>query len=170
MAKTEKESKEMTQAEQRALQRRRAGMAPFEDMDRLFDNFFQRGWLSPFRWELPWPEAAHRPFEGRVPHVDIIDRADEIVLRAELPGVDKKDLEISMTEDSVTINATTRYEAKEEKGNYYRREMTSGQFTRTVALPAEVDDAKAKAKFENGVLEVIMPKLETAKRRKVSVD
>jgi len=92
-----------------------------------------------------------------MPSVDIIahDNDNEIQVHAEIPGVDKKDLDISVTEDSVSINGSAKHE--EEKGEYYRRETSSGSFACTVAVPYEVDTAKVKAKFKDGVLEMSLP-------------
>jgi len=145
-------------------------MSPFEEMDRMFEGFFPRGWMRPFRGELPiWSELAV-PFEGKMPKVDVIDRDDEIVVRAEVPGIDKKDLDVSMTDDSVTIKGTTSHEEKEEKGDYYRCEISRGSFSRTVALPAGVDSSKAKASFRDGMLELSMPKTAKAKRVSLKVE
>jgi HSP20 family protein len=83
--------------------------------------------------------------------------------------VEKKDLEISTSDTSVTLKATTRHEEKEEKGDYYRCEITRGAFSRTVALPAQVESDKAKASLKDGVLELTLPKVEKSKRRTVTV-
>ncbi len=145
-------------------------LSPFDEMDRMFDSFFPRGWLRPMRWEWPsWAEAA-APFEGKAPRVDVIERDNEVVIKAELPGVKKGDIDVSMTDNTICIKGSTRHEEKEEKGDYYRREMSRGEFSRTLSLPAEVDGDKAKAKFADGVLEVVVPKVEKAKRRSVKVD
>lgn len=144
-------------------------LSPFEEMDRLFESAFPRSWMRPLRWE--WPEiSARSAFEGKMPKVDVVDRQNEIVVKAEVPGVEKKDLEISMTEDTVTIKGSTRHEEKEEKGDYYRREISTGSFSRTVALPGEVDTARAKANFKDGVLELVIPKIEKAKRRTIHIE
>lgn len=141
----------------------------YEEMDRLFDDFLTGAWTRP--WRLPRPaRAMSRALESRPPRVDVIDRDGEVAVRAELPGVDKKDLNVSMTEDSVTIKGSTRHEAKEEKGDYYRCEISRGEFSRTVALPAAVDTAKATANFKDGVLELAIPKLEARTRRAIRVD
>lgn len=104
------------------------------------------------------------------PRVDIINHDSEIILRAQLPGVDKKDVDVSMTDNTVTIKGSTSHEEKEEKGDYYRRECSSGSFSRTFALPSEVNATKAKATFENGILESTIPKNETSKRRTIQID
>ncbi|MEN8176414.1 MAG: Hsp20/alpha crystallin family protein [Pseudomonadota bacterium] len=143
--------------------------SPFDDMERTFERFFRRGWLGPFRWEFPpWPEISE-PFEGRMPSVDIIDRDDEILVHAELPGVEKDDLEVTLKDDTVTIKATTKREAKEEKGDYYRCEISRGAFSRTLTLPSDVDTEKAEATFKNGILELKMPKVEKVRKRSVPI-
>ena len=145
-------------------------LSPFDEMEKLFEGYFPRGWFRPFHFEWPALREVPAPFEGKAPHVDLIDRDHEIVVKAELPGVDKKDLEISVTSDSVTIKGTTSHEAKEEKGDYYRSEMSRGTYSRKLALPSEVDEDKAKATFKNGVLELTLPKTKKAKRRTVEIE
>ena len=75
-----------------------------------------------------------------------------------------------MTDNSVTIKAKTSYEDKEEKSNYYRSEIGQGLFTRTVALPAEVDIDNAKSSFKDGILELSIPKLERSQRRSIKIE
>ena len=145
-------------------------LSPFEEMDRLFENYFKHGWLHPFRWARPsWDELAI-PFEGKMPSVDVVDRDDEVIVKAEVPGVDKKDLDISVTDNTVSIKGSTSHEEKEEKGDYYRREISRGSFSRVVSLPAEVDAAKASSKFKDGVLELTLPKMKKSKRHTVKVE
>ncbi|MEJ2552969.1 MAG: Hsp20/alpha crystallin family protein [Gammaproteobacteria bacterium] len=145
-------------------------VSTYDDMERMFDTFFRRGWMRPWRWDWPAFGEVSRALETRLPHVDVIDRDGEVIVKAELPGVEKKDLDVSMTEDSVTIKGSTRREEKEEKGDYYRCEISRGEFSRTVALPAAVDTAKAKASFKDGMLELVIPKTEARKRRAISVE
>lgn len=144
-------------------------LTQFEEMERMFDKYFSKGWMHPFHFD--WPSfSGVKPFEGKTPSVDVIDRDDDIIVKAELPGVDKKDLDISVTENTVTIKGTTSHEEKEEKGDYYRCEMSRGSYSRTLSLPADVDEKKSKAKFKNGVLELTLPKLKKSKRHTVKVD
>jgi HSP20 family protein len=149
-------------------------MSPFDEMDRMMERMiegvFPRGWVRP--WQQEWPAWSRlpAPFEGRLPTVDVIDRENEVVVRAEVPGVEKKDLDVSVAEDTVTIKGSTRREEKEEKGDYHRREIVSGSFARTVTLPAVVDTAKAKASFKDGILELTLPKIEKARKRKVDIE
>ncbi len=144
-------------------------MSPFEEMDRLMESFFPRQWLRPFRWDTPsWSELG-APLEMRTPRVDIIDRDNDIVVKAEVPGVKKEDLDVSITDTTVTIKGSSSHEEKEEKGNYYRCEISRGTFSRTVALPSNVDTEKAKAVFNDGILELTIPKVEKAKRKSITV-
>jgi len=143
-------------------------LSPFEEMDRLFDAYFSRGGLRPFQW--PSFPKSMAPFEGRIPNVDVIDRDNEIVIKAELPGVDKKDLDVSVNQNSVTIKGTTRHEEKEEKGDYHRCEISHGSYARTMTLPADIDDEHSKATFKDGVLELVLPKLKKSKRHNIKVD
>lgn len=168
----EESRKEVAKGEVQKAPARAPG--PFEEMermmDRMFEGFTPRGWLRPLHWEWPSWGRLPAPFEGRMPTVDVIDREDDVLVRAEIPGVDKKDLDVSLTDSTVTIKGNARREEKEEKGDYYRHEISSGTFARTVALPAEVDGPKAKAAFKDGVLELTIPKLEKAKRHAVRVE
>jgi HSP20 family protein len=143
-------------------------MNPFEEMERLFETAFPGAWLRPWRWPSIGEMSA--PFEGRMPKVDVIDRENEVLVRAELPGVNKDDIEVTLTDHTVMIKGSTSKEEKEEEGNYYRRETMRGEFSRTVTLPADVDTEKAGAKFTDGVLELVMPKSEKSRRRSIKVD
>lgn len=143
-------------------------LTPFDEMERMFERIFPRGWLRPMQWE--WPSWSVLPTEAKLPCVDVIERDDELLIRAELPGVDKKDIDVSVTDSSLTIRATTRREEKEEKGDYYRHEIAQGAFARTVTLPAEVDSEHARAAFKDGMLELHLPKIEKAKRRSITLD
>lgn len=161
----EKESKQ----EVKKVEPARA-LNPFEEMDKFFESHFPSGWMRPFDWpRMPWGELA-APFEGKTPNVDVIDRENEVVVKAELPGVAKDDLDISVSKNTVTIKGSTSHEEKEEKGDYYRCEISRGSYSRTLPLPAEVDDEKAKANFKDGVLELTLPKVEKAKKRTIKVE
>lgn len=166
---TDEAKKEVTvRTAKPAAVRRAAG--PFEDLEHLLERVTGRGWLRPFGWERPlWGGLMEAP-EFKVPAVDVIDRDNAVVVRAEIPGVDKKDLEVSMTENTLTVKGSVSREEKEEKGDYYRCEIARGAFSRTVSLPGDVDGSKASATLKDGVLEISLPKSETAKRRNIKVD
>lgn len=143
-------------------------LSPFAEMEQMFEQFFPQGWMRPFNWDTQSRLAA--PFAGKWPKVDVIDRDTEILVRAELPGVDKKDVDISLASNSVTIKGSSKHEAKEEKGDYYRCETSQGSFSRTLSLPADVNTEKAKASFRDGLLELVLPKSQTAQKRSIKVE
>ncbi len=140
-------------------------MSLFDELDRLFGGTWPtRGW--PTHWPS-WPEFVRG--QG-MPPVDVIDRENEVLVRAEVPGVNKDELDVTVTDNRITIKGEYRKEDKEERGDYHRSETSYGSFSRTVELPAEVDGTKGSAKFENGVLEVTLPKHETSKKKSIKVE
>lgn len=144
-------------------------VSPFESMERRFEEFFRRPFsMMGFPW---WSglEAA----EGEIaPSVDIYEEGGDVVVKSELPGMKKEDIEVNLTEDSITISGEKKKEEKVEKKGYSRLERSYGSFTRSFGLPSEVRTEDAKAKFKDGILEIRIPKTEEAKRkaRKVSID
>lgn len=141
-------------------------LAPFvSDVDRMFADFFNRGWLRPLAFRAPYSET-----EAFVPSVDVIDRENEVVVRAEVPGYEKNGIEITVAEDgTLMLKGEMSSEAKEEEGTYYFSEITKGAFLRTVPLPAIVDETKAVATMSNGVLELTLPKKEAVKRHSIAI-
>jgi HSP20 family protein len=137
-------------------------LSMMEEMERMFENFMPQSWLRPWRMESSL-------LAETLPQVDVLDQDDKILVRAALPGVNKDDLEVSTTDHTITIRGCTSKETKEEKSDYYRREIRSGSFLRTVALPASVDEKRIKAVFKDGLLEVTLPKLEGAKRHAIPI-
>lgn len=144
-------------------------LRPFEDVERMFDELWERDWSWPMRWQQPVLPML-RTIEARMPKLDVIDRDDEVLVKAEIPGVSKEDLEISLTGNIITIKGETRREEKEEKGDYYRCEISHGAFSRSVSLPVDVDESRAKTSMKDGVLEIVLPKVEKAKKRSIKVD
>ena len=114
--------------------------------------------------------ARKRPFgDVREPYMDMIERSDEIEVVAELPGVKKEDIDISVEGDMLTISADVKNEKEEEKGNYLYRERSYKRFARKIALPANVDVERAKSRFENGTLRIVFPKI-GGKGRKINIE
>lgn len=142
-------------------------LSPFEEMDLLFDRLSHR-----LMSRMGFPALAETgwPFSQQTPRVDLVDRGKELVLRAEVPGVAKEDLGISLQDGTVTIHGETRKENREDKADYHRREISRGAFRRSVRLPAEVDGEHSKASFKDGVLELVMPKLHASAARHISID
>ena len=140
------------------------GLVSFDEFDNLFDDFLSRRWPRLLDWNLP------TGLESKLPKVDIIDHDNEVEVHAALPGVKKEDLDVSITNQTITIRSSTKEEKKEEeKGKYFRREITRGEFQRTVSLPDNVDDANAKASFKDGILTVTIPKTEKSKRKTIEI-
>jgi len=136
----------------------------FDEFDNFFDDFLSRRW--PRLLDLNFPAGFDRGF----PKVDIIDHDNEIEVQAALPGVKKEDLDVSINNQTITIRTSTKEEKKEdEKGKYFRREITRGEFQRTLSLPDNVDDANAKASFKDGILTVTIPKTEKSQRKTVEI-
>lgn len=122
------------------------------EMNKLFDDFFGGFDLS------PWAPVERRLAAAFTPHVDVSETDKEIKVSAELPGMDEKDIDVSITRDALTIRGEKK-EEKEDKGkDFYKMERSYGSFTRSIPLPVEVDTDKVQATFKKGVLEIILPK------------
>lgn len=163
----------VTASKELAKERSMNLLSPFGDIEhafeRAFENFFPRNWMSPLRWDLPYWGDVAMPFEGKQPRVDVIDHDNNVVVKAELPGMEKENIDISMTANTVTIKTVETHQKEESKGEYYRCEISRGAFTRTVLLPCDVDGSKAAANFKNGILELTIPKVEKEKRRRITI-
>jgi HSP20 family protein len=143
-------------------------LRPFDDMDEWFDEL-QKHWLSQRFFGRGFTDYANA-FGGRIPKVDVIDRKDEVYVKAELPGVTKDQLQVNLHDNILSIHAKVEKEEKKEEGKYHRREVMTGEFQRTLQLPAPVDDEKVKASFKDGVLELHLPKSATYKPKTIKVD
>ena len=97
-------------------------------------------------------------FKGGEPRVDILQNEKEVILKADVPGVKKEDINVTITEDTVTIRGEVRSDYEDRKDNYFHAERFYGTYSRTLPLPAVVASDKAAAKFEDGVLTVTVPK------------
>ena len=103
------------------------------------------------------------------PSVDIYDKDDRIVIKAELPGVDKKDVEVDFKDRVLTLKGERKVENEVKEEKYYRRERSFGKFQRSFHLPAEVNADKIEAEFKDGVLKVEIPKPEGHLPKKIAV-
>lgn len=130
----------------------------------------EMGRLMNRRWPglFDWPRLGDFA-ELQAPSVDVLDRDTDILVTAELPGFNKEDIDVSVTDNTITIKATTRSE-KEEDGDYYMREISRGHVTRTVRLPSDVSGEQAKATYADGMLNVTVPKVAKAKRQRIEID
>ena len=133
--------------------------------------------MRPFREMVTLRDAMDRLFEDSVitpksvgmPKIDVKDKKNEVVVKAELPGISEDDLEVEVCDGVMTISGEKKDEKEEEKEGYYYRESHSGAFSRSFTLPAEVDEEKAEADMDKGVLTITLPKIKPKKAKKVSV-
>ncbi|HSB46044.1 MAG TPA: Hsp20/alpha crystallin family protein [Nitrospira sp.] len=139
------------------------------EIDRWFDRLTEDFWRRPFpsllfgdRWPLPMISI-------KAPSLDVFEEKDELVVKADLPGMNKDEIEVTVTENVVTIKGEKKKEEEVKEKDYYRRERSYGSFVRSVELPCEVKSDQIKANFKDGVLEVRMPKTEEAKKKAVSI-
>jgi HSP20 family protein len=140
-----------------------------QDMERMFHEFWRRPFLSPWEQERWWPGRA---LSLQVPAVDVYEDKDDVVVKAEVPGLSKDDLEVDLAESVLTIRGEKKKEEEIKEKNFYRSERSSGSFSRSLELPAEVKTDQAKATFKDGILEIRIPKTEEAKKKsfKVKID
>jgi HSP20 family protein len=137
------------------------------EIDHLWDEFSPTSRRSLFA--APW--RALTAEEGvATPAVDVIDRKDSILVKAELPGVDKDKIDITIEDDNLIIKCEIKEEKEIKKEDYYRCERSYRSFARTIALPTKVEAAKVKATFKDGILDVNLPKAEGLKPRRVHID
>jgi HSP20 family protein len=162
----EKESKEV------AVKKPAEVVSRGEDIDRWFDRLAEDFWRRPFG-ALPglfgregW--LAHG-LSMRMPSLDLYEEKDDVVVKAELPGMGKEDIEVTVSGDVVTIKGEKKKEQEVKDKDYYRRERSHGSFARSIQLPCDVKGDQIKANFKDGVLEIRCPKSEEAKKKSVSV-
>ncbi|MFQ5330267.1 MAG: Hsp20/alpha crystallin family protein [Thermodesulfobacteriota bacterium] len=137
------------------------------EIDHLWDEFSPTSRRSLFA--APW--RALTATEGvATPAVDVIDRQDSILVRAELPGVDKDKIDINVEDDNLIIKCEIKDEKEIKKEEYYHCERSYRSFARTIALPMKVEARKVKATFKDGILDVTLPKAEDMRPRRVHVD
>jgi HSP20 family protein len=119
-----------------------------------------RGW-SPARLDTD--------YVGWVPPLDVVNRKNELVLRADLPGLDRKDIQLSIENGVLTVQGSRQQEKEEKEDDFCAMERWAGAFTRSIALPQGVDPEHIEASFKNGVLEILIPKTKEAKGKKIDI-
>src|SRR5262249_33385506 len=138
---------------------------PFRDlsllqdrMNRLFDDA-GRGWGS----DEPAATTAWSPA------VDIFETDGEIVVKAELPGMEKKDIALNLEKNVLTLRGERRFEKETKEDNYHRIERSYGTFSRAFSIPATVDEEKIRADYKDGVLKIVLPKKEQSKPKQIRI-
>jgi len=134
-------------------------------MDRLFDRFFHDPWATPGSWN-GWGGWTG-PGGGIHPSLDVIDGEKEVTVKAELPGVDPKELDITVSGNLLVISGQKRDSREEKHSAYYRSERMFGAFERRVELPSTANSEKVHADFKDGVLTVRVEKHEGVKPKKI---
>ncbi len=128
------------------------------EIDSLFDRFFE-GWpFETLKGDGQW-----------IPSIDLSETNKEYIVRAEIPGVDPNDFDISLNNNVLTIKGERKHEKETKDEDFHRIERAYGSFTRAIQLPGEVDEDKVKANYKNGVLEIILPKTKEEAVKKIPV-
>jgi HSP20 family protein len=129
-----------------------------DEVNRLFSTNFSRSFGDEGISRGAW-----------APSVDIFENKDEIVLEAELPGMNREDFELTIENNVLTLRGERRFEKKDEADNYHRVERAYGAFTRSFTLPQTVSAENATAEYKNGVLRVVLQKREEVKARRIEI-
>jgi HSP20 family protein len=137
---------------------------PFNELNRIRNEIF-RIFEDPFSFG----SASSSMFEGWTPAVDVYEERDKITVRAELPGMNKQDIEVTVEGDTLTISGERRQEQEKRQGETYRSERFLGRFQRTLTLPSEVDPNQIQATYKDGVLTIVCSKSEQAKRKQIDI-
>lgn len=151
--------------------RPRAEMAPWRlsDVERMFEDWFEDFWARPLPrlWRPGF--ARLRSISLEAPILDVYEQKDELIVKAEIPGLTKDEIDITIEGNTLTIKGEKKKEEEVKDDDYYRCERTYGAFSRSIELPVTVQTDKVNASFKNGVLEIRMPKTEEAKKNVVKV-
>lgn len=138
----------------------RRSMPMYHDMGQLFDDFFNL---------QKQDDASYIETSTWSPLVDIKEEKDRFLVIADVPGVKKEDIDISLENHVLTLKGERHFEKTEQHQSYTRRERTQGQFYRRFSLPQTADDAKITARYTHGVLEIRIPKREAATEKKIEI-
>jgi HSP20 family protein len=135
--------------------------------DPLFRRFFDDDVFNPQNLLTRWNETLGE--EAWLPAVDIREDDDKFVFTAELPGLTREQVDITIEEKVLTISGERNFESKEDNKNYHRIERSYGSFSRSFSLPHDIDQEGVNAAFENGLLEITLPKSEATKPRRIEI-
>lgn len=132
-----------------------------EEMDRLFEDFgLEAGWLMPrlfTRGRRLMGREAEPPLAEWAPRIEVFERENQFVVRADLPGMTREDVKVEIVRDHITLEGERKQEKQEGREGYYYGECRYGAFYRVIPLPEGVDTTRAAAEFRKGVLEIVMP-------------
>jgi len=140
---------------------------PFREMAALQERMNRL--FSDIRTQAPLKEE--EIIQGTwVPAVDIYETNEAIVLKVELPGISLQDISVEVKDNTLTLKGEKKFEKEVKEENYHRVERSYGSFQRAFTLPGTVQQEKVKAKFRDGILEIVLPKVEEAKPKQIKVD
>ena len=138
-----------------------------QSMEEFFEDFPPSRWMETFGpFGRNWPRDVDMERNFRL---DVIDRDKEFLVRGELPGVEKDDIDVTIAGDRLMIEAEREFEEVDEKDEFYRHELGYGKFMRTLMLPEEVDPKAIHAELKDGILTITLPKVRAAERHTVKV-
>lgn len=139
-----------------------------ELMNRMFEDMLTmpRGGYFP----LALSESGLTTKLNRQPFIDLLETDKEVVATAEMPGLKKEDIKINITDERLEISTESKHEEEKHGKNYLYKEIRSGSYYRSVALPSSVDPNHAKASYNNGILEIKMPKTEIKKKTSLKIE
>ncbi|AGF77152.1 molecular chaperone (small heat shock protein) [Desulfocapsa sulfexigens DSM 10523] len=140
----------------------------FDEMTKLFERFPSHP-FSMMTHPTMWSGGPFSKMADISPSVDIFEEDDTIVVKADIPGISKEDLNVSINDSILTLSGEKKQEEKIEKKNYHRVERSYGSFSRSFQLPGAVNSDQVKASFKKGVLEIRIPKTGDNKRKKISI-
>jgi HSP20 family protein len=130
------------------------------ELDDLFNRFF----------DLDFPAPREFFKEGEwLPRVDVSEGAKEITVKAEIPGVEAKDIHIALEGRMLTVKGEKKQEKEEKEENYHRMERSYGSFSRTIELPAEVDSSNVDASYKKGILKIVLQKVKASETKKIEI-
>lgn len=136
------------------------GILPFRsEMERMFRSLMDESSLGKFFSDDEW-----------TPAINVSEAKDSLVVKAELPGVDAKDIQVSISGDMLTIKGEKKQEEEEKDEQHYCCERYYGEFQRTIQLPAGIKTDEIKAKFDKGVLHITLPKVAEAQKKDIKID
>lgn len=138
---------------------------PFRDINVLQDRMNRLFEDAGRGWKTDEPVSANT----WSPAVDIFEAQGEIVVKAELPGMDRKDITLNLENNVLTLKGERRFEKETKEENYHRIERAYGGFSRSFSIPATVDEEKIHADYKDGVLKIILPKKEQAKPKQIRI-
>lgn len=145
------------------MTKRPSVLSNLSQMHQALDHLFEPSWFDQENW------LSNVVGSNWVPTIDVKDEPNQYVIRADVPGVDPKNIEVTIDKGVITIKGQKEMETKTERDNYVHIERSNGSFYRSFSLPNAADSSKISAKSKNGVLEIIIPKTKENLSKKITI-